>query len=677
MIDDSSQNSLTQSRLPKLWLFAAIVLLVILSTVTTYLLHARQTAEAYVQIENRQQLIATSRSELIQAWIASLQTMTEPVVISGPFRLFVVEALTSGEARTVAAQEPYMAEVLAQLVRQNRMHASYVIGDGRVLLTSPEAADPGDRVFDLASQVIRSGSPATGPVRTADDGRLVIDVLRPLNALENRQGQAPTVAALVLTAPISPVIEQSFARRENDPQGEVTMLLQHRNVDQWRVATAAAADSLKPIGAVVEANFPDQVGLAARNSLLGGNPVLSVSVPIKDTPWSIVQEIDQEIALRDLRRTQWVTITIASLVTLALSGALVALWFSQANTRNRTMVNQYRLMASKIEARSRLLVNVTSAIEEWIGFKKSDGTYSYINRAFAAAVGRSADELVGMTDQDIFGAGVGERLTALDRIVFDRGNTGAVEMTATIGERLRHLIVSKVALSNEDNTQRGIITVMRDVTEQHEQRQRYESAMEGSIQALTRTLELTDPFIAGHSRLVAQIAVAVGTKMALPPEDIASLRIAGNLSDIGKAFIPKEILTKPGALTAQEIAVMRQHVTLSDKILEGIDFGLPVRGIVAQIRERLDGSGYPKGLQGEQIHPLSQVLAVCDVFAALIRPRSYRSAMPLDQALSILQQEQSKFSSTVTQALTDIVQTPSGKALVERVLESVKPLAEA
>ena len=158
-------------------------------------------------------------------------------------------------------------------------------------------------------------------------------------------------------------------------------------------------------------------------------------------------------------------------------------------------------------------------------------------------------------------------------------------------------------------------------------------AMDGIIHAMSLVVETRDPYTAGHQKRVADIACAIGRAMDLPEWDIKGIRIAGLLHDVGKLAVPAEILTKPGKLNASEFSIIKSHSQVSYDILELIEFPWPVKQAVLQHHERLDGSGYPEGLSGDDIIIEARILGVADVVEAISSHRPYRPALGLEYAM--------------------------------------------
>jgi putative nucleotidyltransferase with HDIG domain len=153
------------------------------------------------------------------------------------------------------------------------------------------------------------------------------------------------------------------------------------------------------------------------------------------------------------------------------------------------------------------------------------------------------------------------------------------------------------------------------------------------ITAISATIEIRDPYTAGHQRRVAHLAMAIARELKLPEDQIEGLNLAGLVHDFGKIRVPAEILSKPGLLNDLECALIRQHPETGYDILKSIDFPWPIAQTVLQHHERLDGSGYPNGLKENEILPEAKVIAVADVVEAMISHRPYRAGLGLDAAL--------------------------------------------
>ena len=154
-----------------------------------------------------------------------------------------------------------------------------------------------------------------------------------------------------------------------------------------------------------------------------------------------------------------------------------------------------------------------------------------------------------------------------------------------------------------------------------------------SVSLLT---ESRDSYTACHQMKVSELAVGIARELGLPAHTIEGIRVAGIVHDVGKLSVPAEIVTKPGPLTPFEFSIIKEHPAKAFEVLKEIDFPWPVAETVLQHHERLDGSGYPLGLKGDEIRLEARVLAVADVVGAISSHRPYRRDLGIDAALNEL-----------------------------------------
>jgi PAS domain S-box-containing protein/putative nucleotidyltransferase with HDIG domain len=158
-------------------------------------------------------------------------------------------------------------------------------------------------------------------------------------------------------------------------------------------------------------------------------------------------------------------------------------------------------------------------------------------------------------------------------------------------------------------------------------------ALDGTVLAVANTVEMRDPYTAGHQRQVAQLAAAIAQEMGFAPERVEGMRVLGCLHDIGKIAIPAEILSKPGRLSPMEFTLIKDHPRVGYEILKDIDFPFPLAEGILQHHERLNGSGYPQGISGPDIILEARILGVADVVEAMASHRPYRKSLGIDPAL--------------------------------------------
>ncbi len=180
---------------------------------------------------------------------------------------------------------------------------------------------------------------------------------------------------------------------------------------------------------------------------------------------------------------------------------------------------------------------------------------------------------------------------------------------------------------------------------------------EAAFMALALTIEARDPNTNGHCERLAQHAVQLGRTLGLPADDLNALHRGGYLHDVGKVGVPDAVLLKPGKLTADEMALMRRHPEIGDTLCAPLQSLRHVRPIILSHHERLDGSGYPAGLKGDEVPVLAQIVGIVDVYDALTSRRPYRAALSPEEAGRHLREEmeQGKFARRYVEAFLDVI----------------------
>lgn len=272
----------------------------------------------------------------------------------------------------------------------------------------------------------------------------------------------------------------------------------------------------------------------------------------------------------------------------------------------------------------------------------SGGGFTYVNPAWERILGHPAKDVLGRYFIDFVRKEEIPMYRELFRLIRKDGKTVRDVMGTILHQDGSDRIFSISGAPNLDAEGQfiGVVGTFKDVTALHlsqaELKQSYQqlqAALDSTIQALSMIVESRDPYTSGHQQRVAKLAGTIAEEMGLPEESQAAIRMAATLHDIGKISVPAEILSKPTRLSEIEMGMIQLHPETGRGILESIAFPYPVARIVFQHHERMDGSGYPKGLRGDEILLEAKILCVADVVEAMATHRPYRASLGKEKAL--------------------------------------------
>ncbi|MCX5821261.1 MAG: PAS domain S-box protein [Deltaproteobacteria bacterium] len=288
-----------------------------------------------------------------------------------------------------------------------------------------------------------------------------------------------------------------------------------------------------------------------------------------------------------------------------------------------------------------------------IGYHELDneGRVTRINRTELAMLGYSAEEMLGrhvwefVDEKDI------ARKAVLDKLagIVPPGENLERNYCKKDGTRIP-VLIQDLLIRDKDGKINGIRTTVQDITYRKLADKQLQDTLESlrkavgtTVQVMVSAVETRDPYTSGHQTRSAGLASAIATEMGLPQDKIEGIRMAGSIHDIGKLSIPAEILSKPTKLSAIELLLIKEHANRGYEILKDVESPWPLAEIVYQHHERMDGSGYPRNLKGEEILIEARILSVADVVEAMASHRPYRPGLGIDAALNEIEKNKGIF----------------------------------
>ena len=666
------------------WLGLGMIALVAIAAVVWVFwgLQARE-REFLQQLEERLMLMASSEIQLINELTEKPKREAARIVNADLFRLYAAEVhlvagdisrivgglpaeeiSEDGQLAQLAEQLPMMQNLLTEFVQITGYQAARVINrDNTVYLATDATTTPlRPEQAALAGKVFDDGEERIGPLRHSANG-LMLEIYFPIFAPAASDLGPQPVAVLFLARPIADRLNELRESNVMVGAGERVRLVQ-QTTDGYEEVVPWLPGQLRPVNLSALLDEEQQMPFGLRWSLSGEQQVYSLGKHLPELDWWVVAEADTRLARAPLRSHRRTIISFATLLILFFGVSFGAIWAAIAGAQDRRVARHFEALAARIDQQRQLLDRINNTISDHIVLKDVQGRYQYVNPAFARAVGREAEELVGQTSEAVFGYDTARRLEHTDQQVMTSGEPITFQEKVFLQSHPLHLQISKAPLCDTQGRVIGVVSVSRDITEMVEVQKDREQATRKTVEALVRAIELTDPYLAGHSRLMGRLAREVAKVLNASDRDIATVETAANLSQIGKLFIDRNLLLKADTLTKEEKQQMEQHVEYAGKILREIDFGLPVFETVYQMNEGLNGQGYPEQLRNGEIVLPARILGAVNSFCAMVEPRSYRGARDVREALDILERETGFYDPKVVAALQEVVNSAIGDKLL-------------
>lgn len=299
----------------------------------------------------------------------------------------------------------------------------------------------------------------------------------------------------------------------------------------------------------------------------------------------------------------------------------------------------------KSEERFRVIAESTLG---WIWEVDVKGRYTYASSVVERILGYKPEEMLKKCFYDLFHSEDQEKLKRAAFEVFSQKEIFREFINRNVHKDGTTVWFSTSGVPILDEKRnligyRGVdidITTRRQAEEELRQSfKKLQKIMESTIYAIARIVEMRDPYTAGHQQRVANLSSAIAKEMNLPNDKIRGLYMAAVIHDIGKIYVPAEILSRPSRLTESELALVKTHPRVGYDILKTIEFPWPVANIVLQHHECLNGSGYPQGLKKGDILLEAKILVVSDVVEAMSSHRPYRPARGLEVTLEEISKE--------------------------------------
>jgi PAS domain S-box-containing protein len=315
---------------------------------------------------------------------------------------------------------------------------------------------------------------------------------------------------------------------------------------------------------------------------------------------------------------------------------------------NDLMSNYQKELESEVAGRTEELNHaflfqqrLIDALPVPIFYKDSEGRYLGCNSSFEKFFGQKREQTIGKSIYELFPKEIADKYHEKNLALLQNPGLQIYESSIKDTSGVVHKVIfHQATFPNMDGSVGGLIGAILDITERKQAEEDLQRTLESLrrafgtvIQVMVSTVESRDPYTAGHQIRSADLARAIATEMGLPQEKMNGIRMAASIHDIGKLSIPAEILSKPTKLTNIEFSLIKEHSRSGYEMLKDVESPWPLAQIVYQHHERMDGSGYPRNLKGDDILMEARIMAVADVVESMASHRPYRPALGIEAAL--------------------------------------------
>jgi len=662
--------------------FAFILLLIFLSG-STWLVFEYVSSEKQRDIDSwqaRLNIMAESQQGAVENWFDK-QIENLNALASNPLvQLYVSQSsfVTNATDETSRGQFNHLKNLLNATANranvftpvnrisnneENRIHDGLAIASkDKILLATRYFPINETRVKQLYKSALETKSVLISNIYDSSDSpRLIIVVpVSPVQSIDDSNLRGAIVAVinpesnlfkLLLKEWVTTNTEETLLVSVAQSQVQYLSPLQqgYKLFHQASIVTSAAGNSADVVGRFVEQ--PDYRGVR----------VLATSREIRNTTMRLVQKIDVDEALTEANVHQNFILTVFLLAVFIIGISFIAIW------RHATSLHLQKA-TRRLRARSELLNAIGDSVNDHTFLLDHKNRLVFINDALTRSFSINNVDIRGKALNHIFNNEITDILLAM-KPAKNESNVRNKELRLEFKDKRNDYHVSVIALKHPYYKQ-SYLYVMHDITELKDAQGSHNRLMEGIISTLTQLIDKHDPYCAHHSERTKEVAIEVAKAMGVPQDRIDALAMAALLANIGKLYIPKEMLTNENPLTEEEELLLRENVNHSVGMLEGLEFYGPVVSFVQQKNECLDGSGYPHGLSGDEIQQESRILSVANAFVAMTSSRAYRSGKPVKEALEILISEaDSRYDRHVIAALFHIAENHSDWSSWQQVEE--------
>jgi len=607
----------------------------------------------------RLSLMADVREDLVNSWISNQYRTLSSLASNQSLQLYLTQitSTTNNNSKDLqSAQRIYLQNLLIQTAKNAGFHEAMVpstikanivtkkhsgiaivTAKGKVVSATPGMPRLDKLTLEKARQVALNRRAQIRDIYLNKHNQQVIAFIVPAPSLSETGISNSTSASIVgiktLEGSLYPLLDKKIFSTEGDEsilvrrnQGSV-VYLNKKNTNHQGMLLTFPRDTEK-LAAAYALDYP---GAFAIRKNFKGDDILFISREISETNWLLLQTIPASEALEGPEARRQSLIISFSLGLAALLFILIASWRHGASLYAQKYASVVQEKAALLSQQKDVLQTVTNNIGDFILIVDKQLQVQFSNLPVAEIYQLNPDDLIGKSIVANFGNETGKIIEehVLEAHNNNRFVVAVNQLTFSQHQKTYH---SSFFPISEYNT----LIVLHDITELRNAEDKHKKLMKHLVETLTHVIDSYVPDSANHSSKTTTLSRAIAQEMSLSNMEIETLELAACLANIGKLFIPRDILEKTTTLTDSERNTLQAAINQTPNILKGLAFDGPVVETIAQKNENFDGSGYPKKIKGEQILMTARILAVANAFVAMQSPRAYRKPLSNKEILDQL-----------------------------------------
>ncbi|MCR4377115.1 MAG: PAS domain-containing protein [Rhodospirillales bacterium] len=587
--------------------------------------------------------------------------------------------LTATAERTGFKPPAAAAEVSANIERAGEAGLGLIDADGKPLASSPGMPPMVGKLKEAGLKALQ-GEPAVIDIYIGPTNLPTIGFALPVYGIQDGGDEgAKGIGAVIGVKVIDEDLFAKLVQPGETSQSSETYLIRAQGTQVEYLSPLK--DGTPPLNRALAIDTPDLADAYAATTPGGfalkrdytGEEVLMVSRPIAGIPWVLVRKVNRAEALADTETRLKTILTVFILIIVGVTISVFAVWRHGSSLRATQAAENFKLSSERFENLSKFMNLISNAQPAGIVSVNGNTVYTYANEPAAKDAGIPAADMIGKTMASVIGPIKAQVYTDINDKILKRfletqdreacrqmhintfGDDGEDDAT------LQVIKSDHIPLRGDRDHPPGVLMILEDITELTRERRRSEKMLRQLIDTLVSVVDRRDPFSANHSKHVAEVAKAIAQEMGCDEVTAKTVDIAGSLMNLGKIFIPPDLLIKTGNLTPEERQTLMSSYLVSVDLLKDVTFEGPVVDTIRDMGETWDGNG-PLGKTGDAIMDTARILAVANAFVGMVSARAYRDAMSFEKVSDILLSDTgTKFDRKPVSALVNFLENREGK----------------